>query len=157
FGFLEFWDALDQIGDVREGLFAFRAQHHGFCCFLPESSNVAKAYAQARDFVTVFVRSALDGTEPIRLQNINWPDPQAVTLCIFYDRGRTVEAHGLIVEQGRSECGEIVAFQIGAGVGDQSKACRMGFGETITGKGSDLRDDLFLCLCVDSVSLHAMA
>ncbi len=45
-----------------------------------------------------------------------------MTLRIFGDRRRRIKTHGLVVEQGGGKCGEVVAFQISAGISDQREA-----------------------------------
>ena len=53
---------------------------------------------------------------------------------------RGVEAHGLAVQQGGAEHRRVVAFQPGAGIGDQREAGGMAFGKAIGAKALDLRE-----------------
>jgi hypothetical protein len=76
-------------------------------------------------------------------------------LGVFDDCGGGIEAHRLIVQECGGEGGQVVAFQIGAGVGDEGETSGVGFGESVEGKGGDRENDFFLRLRRDSVLRHA--
>ena len=82
---------------------------------------------------------------------------EPMSLRIFDQDSRRVKAHGLIVENGRGESGEEVAFQIGAGVGDQGKAGGVGFRKTVERERSDGLDDTILGFAGDAIFGHAGA
>ena len=80
-----------------------------------------------------------------------------MALRVFDERCRRVKAHGLIVEQRRGEGGEVVALQLGAGIGDQGEAGGVRFGKSIERERGDGQNDLFLRLRRDAVLRHAGA
>jgi hypothetical protein len=82
---------------------------------------------------------------------------QAVALCVLNQSGRRVETHGLIVQDRGSESGQVAAFQIRAGVGDQGKARGVRFGKTVQRERGDGFDDAVLLLTGDAVALHPIA
>ena len=77
------------------------------------------------------LRDSLQRAIPLRFRHIHRQQFQAVTLGIFYESGGRIEAHGLIVQQGCGESGQVVAFQIGAGIRDQGETRGVGFGKSI--------------------------
>src|ERR1019366_8417390 len=52
---------------------------------------------------------------------------------------------------------QVMALQIGAGIGDESEAGRMRLGKSIQRKRSDGENDLLLRFARDTVALHARA
>ena len=77
------------------------------------------------------LRLFLDRAGPIGAQDVDGPDLQPVALRVLDDRGWVIEAHGLVVEQRRGEGGQIVALEIGAGVGQQRETRGVRFGESV--------------------------
>ena len=80
-----------------------------------------------------------------------------MALGILNQDGRGIEAHGLVVEHGAGEGGQVVALQPGAGIGQQGETGGVRFGETVERKGSDGADDIVLRLTGDAVACHAGA
>ena len=80
-----------------------------------------------------------------------------MALRVLHQRGGTVEAHGLIVEQGGGEGGQVMALEVGAGVGQQGEAGGVGFRKAIEREGGDGLHDLLLGLGSDAVAGHAGA
>ena len=58
-------------------------------------------------------------------------------LGIFDEGGRVIKAHRLVVEQSGREGRQVVALQIGAGIGDDRKAGRVGFWKSVPGERGD--------------------
>ena len=54
-----------------------------------------------------------------------------MALGVLHQRGGVVEAHRLIVQQGRGEGGQVVVLQPGAGVGEQREAARRATPEAV--------------------------
>ena len=54
-----------------------------------------------------------------------WVDLNAMFLRVRHDLRRRVEARRLRVEERPAEYIQMLAFQLGAGVGDRSKGCRV--------------------------------
>ena len=69
----------------------------------------------------------------------------------------TVEAHGLVVQERAGECGEVVALEICAGIGQQREARGVRFGKAIEREGGDRLHDAVLHLAGDAVLRHAFA
>ena len=79
-----------------------------------------------------------------------------MTLRILNEREWLIEAHRLIVENRRGECGKVITFKVGAGISDQRKTCRMRFGKTVKRKRTDRQHNVVLRLSRDSVFLQAL-
>ena len=97
----------------------------------------------------------LKRTRPVRARDVDGFDLQPVPLRIFDDGRGMVKTHRLVIEQRGGESGKIAAFQISAGIGQQGKARRVRFRETIKRKGGDRLHDLLLRLARDAVRFHA--
>jgi hypothetical protein len=70
-------------------------------------------------------------------------------------RGGRIKSHGLVVEQRGGEGGQVVAFQIGAGIGDEREAGGVRFGESVEREGSDGENNFFLRVVRDFILRHA--
>ena len=55
----------------------------------------------------------------------NFSGAEAVPLGIFHQHSRSIKSHRLIVENGTSERGQVLHFEVGGGIGDQGEAGRM--------------------------------
>ncbi len=80
-----------------------------------------------------------------------------MTLRVFDDRRGRIKSHRLIVEQRGGEGGQVVALQIGAGIGDEREAGGVRFGKSVEREGSDGENDFFLRFRRDAVVRHAGA
>ena len=80
-----------------------------------------------------------------------------MTLRVLDQSGGLIETHGLIVEHGGGERGQIVAFQVSAGIGDESEASGVGFRESIESERSDGLNDFILRFAGDAFRVHAAA
>jgi len=80
-----------------------------------------------------------------------------MTLRIFGDGRRRIKSHGLVVEQSSGKRGEVMAFQISAGIGDQREAGGVRFGKSVERERGDGKNDFFLSFRRDSVLRHAGA
>src|SRR5271165_6240000 len=76
----------------------------------------------------------LQRAQPFRPCNVHWLHPQSMSLRIFHDGGWRIESHGLIVEQRSRESCEVMALEIGAGVGDKGEAGGMRLGKSVERK-----------------------
>ncbi len=74
---------------------------------------------------------------------------------VLDEHGSRVEAHGLVVQDGRGEDRQVVELQPRRGIGDQCEAGGMGLREAIERKRADGADDLFLRMGVNVVGVHA--
>ncbi len=70
---------------------------------------------------------------------------------VLDEHGSRVEAHGLVVQDGRGEDRQVVELQPRRGIGDQCEAGGMGLREAIERKRADGADDLFLRMGVNVV------
>src|SRR5260370_3184659 len=95
--------------------------HDGIRGSLPEPANIPKAKAEARIFLAVLFHSALNHAEPFGVQRIDGLHSQAMALRVLDDRGRAVEAHWLIVQQGGCEGRQVMPLEIRARVADHRK------------------------------------
>src|SRR5258708_20286493 len=66
-----------------------------------------------------------------------------------------VKTHRLIIQERRRERGQVMTFQISAGICNQGKAGGMRFRESIKSERSNRLDDLLLGFTEDSVARHA--
>src|SRR5712664_1894259 len=64
-----------------------------------------------------------------------------MTLGVLNVWYRLIEPHGLVVEHGGSERRKVVAFQEGAGIGDESKTGSVRFRKSIEREGSNGLND----------------
>src|SRR5271166_381299 len=78
-------------------------------------------------------------------------------LRIFHKSGWRIKPHRLVVKQRSRKSSEVMTLEIGAGIGDESKAGRVRLGKSIQRKRSDRENDLLLRLPRDPVALHALA
>ena len=76
-------------------------------------------------------------------------------LSIFDNGGGMIKTHGLIIQKRGGKCGQVMAFQISAGIGKQGETGRVRFRKAIQRKGDNGLHDLFLRLRIDLISLHA--
>src|SRR5258708_32299767 len=104
-----------------------------------QTFDVVEAQADA-----VFSVAGFDGAYPIRARDIDWIEVQSVTLGVFHQGCRRVEAHGLVVEYRSGESGQVAAFQICAGVSNQSETGGVRFRESIQRKRCNGMDDSLL-------------
>ncbi len=65
-----------------------------------------------------------------------------MALGVLHERHGVVEAHGLVVEKSHDELGRVVALEVGARVGDEGEARRVGLGEAVEREGCDGADDV---------------
>ena len=80
-----------------------------------------------------------------------------MALRIFDDGRGGIKSHGLVVEQGGGERGEIVALQIGAGVGNQREAGRVRFRKSVECERSNGENNFFLRFRGNFILRHAGA
>src|ERR1700722_18567950 len=80
-----------------------------------------------------------------------------MALGIFHQSGGLVKPHGLIVEHGSGERGEVMAFQKRAGKSKQRENGGVRFWKSVEGEGRDGLDDGVLSWANDSVFFHAAA
>ncbi len=118
-----------------------------------EAAGVVEAEAHGEGVVGF----ALDGAEGLRGLDVDGADAEVVALGVFDDDGGRVEAHGLVVEHGAGEGGEVFDLEEGGGVGDEGEAGGVGLGEAVEGEGLDAADDDFLGFGGDVVGGHAGA
>src|SRR5712692_9952667 len=64
----------------------------------------------------------LERAQPVGARDVDGSDLQAVTLSVFDDGRRAIKTHRLVVEQGGGESSQVMAFEVGAGVGEQGEA-----------------------------------
>ena len=98
-----------------------------------------------------------DGAGPVGDLDVDGADFQAVALRVFDQHRGRVEAHGLVVEDGGGEGGEVFHLEIGRGVGDEREAGGVGLGESVEGEGADGLDDFVLGFRGQAVGGHAGA
>ena len=99
----------------------------------------------------------LERAQPIRASDVDRQNPQSMTLRIFNERERLVEAHRLVVENRGCECGQVITFEVGAGISNEGKTCRMRFRKTVKRKRTDRQHNVILRLSGDSIFLQALA
>ena len=121
------------------------AGDHRFRDALPKSAHVAQPNAQ-NDFAGFMFERAI----PVRATNINRSNFQPMPLGILDDRRRTVEAHGLAIQESAGKRRQITNFQKCARVGQQRETGRMRLGKSIGRKRADEFYDLVLCLSRES-------
>ena len=89
--------------------------------------------------------------------DVDGADFQAVALGVFdEDRGR-VEAHGLVVEDGGGEGGEVFHLEVGRRIREEREAGGVGLGESVEREGTDGLDDFVLGFGGEAVGGHACA
>src|SRR5579859_3449274 len=124
--------------------------------FGAQAFDEAQAESQSQA-LSVFLLKLFERAKPVRASHVNGPDFQAVPLGIFDNCCGMIKTHRLIVQQGSSESAEVVAFQIGAGVGEKRETRGMRFRKSIERERSDGLDYFLLNFGSDSVFFHAAA
>ena len=99
----------------------------------------------------------LKRAEPIGALHVDRLHSQSMTLRVFHQRRRIVKTHGLVVQHGRRERRQIVALEIGAGIGNQREAGRVRFRKSIQREGRDRLNNLLLRIGANTVGSHSLA
>ena len=127
---------------IERNISHFALSHDFAAGFFAQAFDVAQPEPHDK-----FVSNLFQRAQPIRLRHIDRPHAQAVPLRVFHQRRRMIKSHGLIIEHRRGKRGEIVAFQIRAGIRDQRKTRRMRFGKSIQRERRDRLHDRVLRRC----------
>ena len=139
-------DAAGQIIDIGEGL----RLGNGDARLGTQASDKTKSQAQ-------MALLAFDRAIPFGDVDVHRQTAQAVTLPILHKHRGMIETHRLIVQKRTGECGQVVALEISAGVGQQREAGGMRFGEAVERERCDGGDDTVLHVACDALSGHAVA